>query len=149
MRARRKRKKRYLDNLVRCQARMPSGRRCEAAAIQHRQFCVFHDPEMRRRRWKMRFPIPYEHADELHRLLGEAVKDLREKKLKSKEAYALGYLVTLLMQNRPEVEREREAVESAAYTTELQAAVNRWLMERGELRERQRQEAERAEEERD
>ncbi|MGH9804511.1 MAG: hypothetical protein ACRD4D_05005 [Candidatus Acidiferrales bacterium] len=146
---RRKRKKRVLEDLVRCTAKMPNGRRCEAAAIQHRRHCVFHDPEMRRRRWQLRFPIPYEHPDQIQQLLAEGVEGVKSKKLSSKEAYALGYLATLLMQNRPAVEQEREEMESAAYTTEMQAAVNLMLMQRGEWKEKERQKREREEEEGD
>lgn len=146
-RARRKRKKRMLADLVRCTARMENGRRCEAAAIQYRRHCVFHDPEMQRRRWQLRFPIPYEHPNQIQKLLAEGVEAVKQKKLGSKEAYALGYLATLLMQNRPAVERERDAIESAASTTELQAAVNLWMMERGEWKEKQRKEQEKRERE--
>ena len=146
---RRRRKKRILDDLLRCKARLENGRRCEAAALKNQLYCVFHDPGMQRRRRQLMFPIPYEHPDELHRLLAEGVEAVKEKKLGSKEAYALGYLATLLMQNQPRVEEAREKLEQAPFSAELQAAVDRWLVERGELKKKEREERERQEEGRD
>jgi hypothetical protein len=139
---RRKRKKRILDNLIRCKARMPNGRRCEAAAMRYQPYCVFHDPEMQRRRMELMFPIPYEHPDEIQRLLAEGVDAVKEKKLGSKEAYALGYLTTLLMQNQPRVAEARDQLDRAPHRAELQAAVTRWMVERGELKEKERARAE-------
>lgn len=83
---RRKREKRLLDDLSRCRARLKNGRRCEAAAIQYQAYCVFHDPEMQRRRRELMFPVPFEHADEVQRLLADAVEEVKKKKLGSKEA---------------------------------------------------------------
>ena len=145
-RKRRKRKKRTLDDLTRCKARLRNGRRCEAAAMQYQPYCVFHDPEMQRRRQELMFPIPYEHPDEVQRLLAEGVEAVKKKKLGSKEAYALGYLATLLMQNQPRVEKARDRLNRAPFNAELQAAVTRLMVERGRLKKKEREERKREEE---
>lgn len=142
-----RRKKRVPQELWRCEMRLKNGRRCEAAKLRNSIYCVFHDRNYQRRQEQLMFPIPYEHPDQVHWLLWEAVQDLKKKKLKSKEAYALGYLVTLLMQNQPKVTEERRRVEKAPYWAEVEAAVKQWFVARAEQRRKQREEREKRERE--
>ena len=87
--------------------------------MRHGLYCVFHDPAMRMRRLRLAEPVPYEFPDELQRLLGEVAEAVRKKKLSSKAGNTVGYLATLLMQNQPRVEKERDRVASAQYCAEL------------------------------
>jgi predicted NodU family carbamoyl transferase len=90
---------------------------------------VFHDPEMRRRRAGL-MALPYEHPEQVQRLLAEVVERVKEKKLNPRTGNTLGYLATLLMQNQPRIEKEQERVKDAQYGAELQAAVDEWMEER-------------------
>lgn len=130
----------------RCSGRLPNGRRCEAASLRHSRYCVFHDPVMHKRRLLLAVPVPYEHPDELQRLLAEAVEEVKKGKLEWKAANAIGYLATLLMQNQPRVAKERERVDSAQPGAELQAVMDQFLIERGRHREKQREAEESGEE---
>lgn len=136
------RAKRQLDDLSRCRGRLPTGRRCEAARLRHSRYCVFHDPEMHERRRRLAEPIPYEHPDEVQRLLAEAVEAVKKGKLEAREGNTLGYLATLLAQNQARVEKEKERVNQAQYGAELAATVNEILRERAERREQLREEEE-------
>ena len=124
-----KRKKSIVREEFRCRGRLPNGRRCHAAAIQHRSFCVFHDPEMQERRRRLSAPVPYEHPEEVQRLLGEMVDGVKKGKLQWKQANAVGYLATLLIQNQPRVKQEKEQMESLPYNTELSAGLREALLE--------------------
>jgi len=146
---RKKRKSRALPDYCRCKARTEKGKRCEAARMKHSVYCVFHDPKITQRRQELMFPIPYEHPDQLQWLLRDAVEDLKSKKLSGKEAYALGYLVTLLMQNQPRVEQERQRLNNAPFMAEVGAAVDQWFVARAELKRKEREAEEREEEGRD
>ncbi len=119
-RQRKKRAKRTLSDLNRCVGRLPNGRRCEAASLRHSLYCVFHDLEMQRRRLLLR-ALPYEHPDEVQRLLAEVVERVKGKKLSPRTGNTLGYLATLLMQNQERVAKEKERVESAQFYAELGA----------------------------
>jgi hypothetical protein len=87
--------------------------------MRHSLYCVFHDPAMHMRRLRLAEPVPYEFPDELQRLLGEVAEAVRKKKLSSKAGNTVGYLATLLMQNQPRVEKEKDRVASAQYHAEL------------------------------
>lgn len=52
---------------------------------------------------------------EIHDLLVELVEGVRKKRLDPQQAYALGWLVQLVMRNLAEVERERSGYEQASY----------------------------------
>jgi hypothetical protein len=119
--------------------------------MQHTLYCVFHDPAMRLRRLRLTKPVPYEFADELQRLLGEVAEAVRKKKLSSKAGNTVGYLATLLMQNQPRVEKERERVDSAQYVAELGVVAQEALEARWQHRidEAEAEKEESDEEERD
>lgn len=146
-----KRKKRVLADWARCLGRLPGGRRCEAARLHHSLYCVFHDPEMVERRLRLNQAIPYEHPDQVQRLLGEVVEAVRKKRLAPRAGNTLGYLATLLLQNQERVGKEKSRVRGAQESAEMQAAVNEFLVERGERRrlEREAREGQEAEPERD
>ena len=132
-----KRRKRELEDAQRCRGRLPNGRRCEAAAMRHRIYCVFHDPEMQERRLRLGEPIPYEHPEDVQRLLGEAVK---KKKLGPKQGNTVGYLATLLMQNQASVKEAKTLMERAQWYAELGAVMegalaDRWQRMADEARE--------------
>lgn len=81
VKARPPRKKRVLPAEVRCRGRLPTGRRCEAARLHRSAYCVFHDPEMMERRLRLKEDIPYEHPDDVQRLLAEAIEGVKKKRL--------------------------------------------------------------------
>ena len=127
---RHKRQKRELEDGQRCRGRVPNGRRCEAAALKHGIYCVFHDPEMQERRMRLTEPIPYEHPEEVQRLLGEVVEAVKKKKLGPKQGNTVGYLATLLMQNQASVKEAKRAMESAQHNAEVGRAMEGALVER-------------------
>lgn len=133
-RPKRRRQKRTLREESRCLGRLPDGRRCEAARLRHSLYCVFHDPEMAERRLRLGEPIPYAHPDEVQRLLGEVVEAVKKGKLTAKKGNTLGYLATLLLQNQAQVKREKDRVEDAQYTAEMQAGIHEVMLERAEGR---------------
>jgi len=134
-----KRKSRLLVDAVRCQGRLPNGRRCEAARLHRSAYCVFHDPEMVERRVRLTEEIPYEHPDEVQRLLAEAVEAVKKKRLSPRAGNTLGYLATLLAQNQERVGKERSRVNEAQFYAELQAGVDEFMVERAERLRRQRE----------
>lgn len=75
----------------------------------------------------------------------EAVK---KKRLAARTGNTLGYLATLLLQNQPRVEKEKERVNQAQYGAEMQAVLNEFLQGRAE-RVEESAEARKAEPERD
>jgi hypothetical protein len=87
--------------------------------MRHRIYCVFHDPEMQERRMRLAAPIPYEHPEDVQRLLGEVIDAVRRKKLQPRHANTVGYLTTLLMQNQEKVGRAKDSMESAQFYAEL------------------------------
>ncbi len=142
------RKSRLLLDVVRCEGRLPNGRRCEAARLKHSLYCVFHDPEMVERRLKLMAGIPYEHPDEVQRLLAAAVEAVKKKRLSPRAGNTLGYLASLLVQNQERVGKERSRVNEAQFYAELQAGVNEIMAERAErlAKSREAREAKEAEE---
>ena len=147
----RKRKSRLLLDAVRCEGRMPNGRRCEAARLRHSDYCVFHDPEMMRRRLMLKVEIPYEHPDEVQRLLAEVVEAVKKKKLSPRAGNTLGFLASLLFQNQQRVAKEKDRVNEAQFYASMGAVLHEWQVKRGEYLRRQRaaREARDAEEGRD
>lgn len=90
----------------RCRHTWEDGRRCRAWRIKESEWCFFHDPEANR---PPRVPALLS-ATELHAVLVQAVKDLREKRISPGEAYALGYLVQLLSTLQKHVHHEYSTV---------------------------------------
>jgi len=133
------RKKRVLPAEVRCRGRLPTGRRCEAARLHRTAYCVFHDPEMMERRLRLKEDIPYEHPDDVQRLLAEAIEGVKKKRLSPRAGNTLGYLATLLAQNQERVEKEKDRVTDAQFYAEMQAGVHEIQLERGERLRRQRE----------
>ena len=146
-----KRKSRVLPDEVRCTARPLNGRRCEAARMRHSNYCVFHDPEMAVRRLRLKEEIPFEHPDDVQRLLAEAIEGVKKKRLSPRAGNTLGYLATLLAQNQPRVKEEKDRVTDAQFYANLGAVVHDWQVERAAYNRRQREarEAQEAEPERD
>ncbi len=72
------------------------------------RYCVFHDPEKREQRSRSGEGLPYEHADEVQRLLAEAVEAVKKKRLSPRAGNTLGYLATLLLHNQTRLVKERE-----------------------------------------
>ena len=127
-RQRTKRKKYPVRDIFRCRAHLPNGRRCFAAAIQHDLYCVFHSPEIQARRRRLADPVPYEYPEDVQRLLGEVIDAAKKGKLASKQANAVGYLATLLMQNQPRVEKEKDWMKALPESTETNALYRQiWL----------------------
>lgn len=137
--SRKKRKSRLLLDAVRCEGRLQNGRRCEAARLRHSAYCVFHDPEMRRRRIMLKVEIPYEHPDDVQRLLAEVVEAIQKKRLSPRAGNTLGYLASLLFQNQERVAKEKDRVNEAQFYANLEAVVQEWQVERGKYLQRRRQ----------
>src|SRR3972149_1774095 len=82
-------------------ARLLAARRCEAARMRRSDYCVFHDPEMAVRRLRLKEEIPFEHPDDVQRLLAEAIEGVKKKRLSPRAGDTLGYLAALLGPDQP------------------------------------------------
>lgn len=122
-----KRRKRQLREESRCAERLKGGRRCEAARVHGSRYCVFHDPEKREQRSRASEGLPYEHADEVQRLLAEAVEAVKKKRLSPRAGNTLGYLATLLLHNQTRLVKERERRERDEFWSEAMAGARELL----------------------
>ena len=94
----------------RCQRGAGTETQCRAARMQVSQFCFFHDPGIRGHRIELREldQLPLARSRDLHRLLARAVEAVEKKRLNPQQAYAIGWLVQLLLQTLRGVEKERD-----------------------------------------
>ena len=101
----------------RCQRGAGTETQCRAARMQVSQFCFFHDPGIRGHRIELREldEVPLARSRDLHRLLGRIVTAVEKKKLDPQQAYAIGWLVQLLLQTLRGVETERTYHHSSSY----------------------------------
>ena len=112
------------EDMTRCISKNRRGKRCGASRLRWSVYCVFHDPELRKRRAQLAEPIPFEHPEEVQRLLGEAVEMVKAKRLSTRQANSIGYLSTLMLGNLTRIQEEREQAEIAGgqLRTEIDAA---------------------------
>ena len=101
----------------RCQYKTRSGKRCKAARLHDSEFCFFHDPIAQEGSWDL---TRLEHLQlgkpsTIHQLLAETVEAVRQEKLNPQQAYAVGWLVQLMMQNLTGIEREAAGYERRSY----------------------------------
>lgn len=108
----------------RCQRGAGTEEQCRAARLQGSELCFFHDPVIRGHRLELREldEIPLGRSRELHRLLARVVEAVEKKRLDPQQAYAIGWLVRLLLQTMRGVEKERSYHQSQSYGQLLQDA---------------------------
>lgn len=105
----------------RCHYRGEDGQQCRAARLLDSDYCFFHDPlvEDSRQELEQLEELQLGRPSEVHGLLVEIIKQVRKNRLKPKQAYALGWLVQLLMQNREAVEHEKDVYKAESYGREF------------------------------
>lgn len=101
----------------RCQMGAGTEAQCRAARLYDSDYCFFHDPEARRHREELERleKLPLARASDIHRLLAWTLKAVRKKRINPQQAYAVGWLVRLVVENQPELEKERSAHEKQSY----------------------------------
>jgi hypothetical protein len=112
----------------RCQREAGTEQQCRAARMQDSQFCFFHDPVIRSHRLEL-FKLdhlPLGRGRDLHQLLARAIQAVEKKQLHPQQAYAIGWLVQLLLQTLREVEKERNLHQRRSYGQLWAEVVRRW-----------------------
>ncbi|MGH9862208.1 MAG: hypothetical protein ACRD35_02160 [Candidatus Acidiferrales bacterium] len=101
----------------RCQKDTGTEQQCRAARLRGSEFCFFHDPQIRGHRMAMQEldQLPLGKSQDLHRLLARAVRAVEKNKLTPQQAYAIGWLVQLMLQTLRGVDRERGYHHSKSY----------------------------------
>jgi hypothetical protein len=101
----------------RCQYKTGSGKRCKAARLHDSEFCFFHDPIAQEGSWDLTRleHLPLGKPSTIHQLLAETVEAVRQEKLNPQQAYAVGWLVQLMMQNLSGIAREAAGYEQRSY----------------------------------
>jgi hypothetical protein len=101
----------------RCQRGAGSEQQCRAARMRGSEFCFFHDPVIRGHRLQLREldELPLGRSRDLHRLLARVVKAVENEELNPQQAYAIGWLVQLLLQTLHGVEAERSLHSARSY----------------------------------
>lgn len=101
----------------RCQRGAGTETQCRAARMHGSELCFFHDPGIRGHRLELREldEVPLGRSRDLHRLLARAVEAVERKRLDPQQAYAIGWLVQLLLQTLHGVEKERGYHEAQSY----------------------------------
>lgn len=109
----------------RCQKGAGTEQQCRAARLRGSELCFFHDPGIRGHRLELRElgELPLGRSRDLHALLARAVEAVEKKRLDPQQAYAIGWLVQLLLQTLRGVEKERNLHESKSYGQLLVDAV--------------------------
>lgn len=127
----------------RCGYRMKSGRRCRAARLAGRRYCVFHDPRARaqRRQVTRRARLDLGTAEGLQEWLSGIAEAVRAGKLEPRSATAMAYIGQVLAQNLPRVTEERELEERMAEPPVAEYVLRDWLAERGYSIEGEKEEA--------
>jgi hypothetical protein len=98
----------------RCTHVYADGRRCKQRRWREKEVCFHHDPEAAELR-KAQPPsseLRLISKTEVHSLLADVINDLRTKRMKPGEAYAIGYLVQLLLGNYNRMADEYDRVKS-------------------------------------
>jgi len=108
----------------RCQMRAGTEQQCRAARLAGSEFCFFHDPVIRGHREELRElgELPLGRSRDLHQLLASAVKAVEKKRLDPQQAYAIGWLVRLMLETLQGVEKERTYHQSQSYGQLVQDA---------------------------
>ena len=112
-----KKEKRPPPQERRCQRGAGTEQQCRAARLRGSEFCFFHDPGIRGHRLELHEldELPLGRSRDLHRLLARVVEAVEKKKLNPQQAYAIGWLVQLLLQTLRGVEEERSHHEAKSY----------------------------------
>jgi hypothetical protein len=81
------------------------------------EFCFFHDPVIRGHRLELRElgELPLGQSRDLHRMLARVAGAVERKKLNAQQAYAIGWLVQLMLKTLEGVEKERIHHESQSF----------------------------------
>jgi len=95
----------------RCQRKRKDGKQCRAARLRDSDYCLYHHPWTQEHREKfLRIDeLALREADEVHELLVSTLDGVKEGKINPQQAYAIGWLVRLVRENREELEREQAA----------------------------------------
>ncbi|MGH9813934.1 MAG: hypothetical protein ACRD4T_12445 [Candidatus Acidiferrales bacterium] len=101
----------------RCQRGARTPEQCRAARMRGSELCFFHDPGIRMHRLELAelSDLPLGRSRDLHRLLARVVRAVEKKKLDPQQAYAIGWLVQLLLQTLKGVEDERSDHHAKSY----------------------------------
>ena len=101
----------------RCQMGAGTEAQCRAARLIDSDYCFFHDPEARRHREELERleKLPLARASDIHQLLAWTLKAVRKKRINPQQAYAVGWLVRLMVENQPELEKERSNHKEQSY----------------------------------
>jgi len=85
----------------RCQEKRHDGKQCRAARLKGFEYCLFHHPwtQQHREKFEEVDELPLRESSDIHELLVGAVRAVEAGKMKSQQAYALGWLVRLLREN--------------------------------------------------
>jgi len=97
----------------RCLEKRKDGAQCRAARLKGSEYCLFHHPwtERHRKKFEALKELPLRESSEIHGLLVEAVRAVEGGRMKAQQAYALGWLVRLLQENRTGLQEETAACE--------------------------------------
>lgn len=104
----------------RCQMKREDGQQCRAARLRDSDYCLFHHPWTQKHRRKL-FRIDelaLRGADDVHELLVSTLLGVKEGKINPQQAYAIGWLVRVVRENREELERERAAAKQESQLEE-------------------------------
>ena len=114
-----------------CRAKKPDGSSCQAAALPGSDFCFFHDPDLaderreanafggRQNRMKTLDAdapdVKVESCQDIVRLIGETINQVRKGQLDPRVANAIGYLTNVLIKayEQGDLEKRIEDLEAA------------------------------------
>lgn len=121
----------------RCQRGAGTAQQCRAARMLASEFCFFHDPVIRGHRQELREldELPLGKSRELHRLLARVAEAVEKKQLDPQQAYAIGWLVQLMLQTLHGVDQERSHHHSQSYGQLVQDAYLKLRSGKGEEKE--------------
>lgn len=113
-----------------CQARKPDGSSCQAAALPGSDFCFFHDPDRADDRQAARSfggsrnkmttldaaapDIKVESCQDVVRLIGETINQVRKGQLDPRVANAIGYLANVLIKAAEQGDLEKRIADLEA-----------------------------------
>ena len=101
----------------RCQHGAGTEKQCRAARMRASEVCFFHDPGIRGHRLELREldALPLGRSRDLHELLARVIGAVEKRRLDPQQAYAIGWLVQLLLQTLRGVEKERNHHHAQSY----------------------------------
>jgi len=113
-----------------CQAKKPDGSSCQAAALPDSEFCFFHDPDRADERQAARSfggsqnrtktlaadapDIKVESCQDVVRLIGETINQVRRGDLDPRVANAIGYLANVLIKAAEQGDLEKRIADLEA-----------------------------------